>query len=238
MNKFIFLLVISFPVIGYSQTPRFAGSDGVPRYRQILNLSGEAIPVGNNSNIEGTPFLQPGWAFGIVTLTDGSVFSDSAINYSLSDGKLFVKRNANIYSIKHPVKEFLIHDPNPANESKTVHFQNGYPAIKKKDATTFYEVLSAGQSMQLLKWKHKKVEEINNYGGPVQSKYSLVQEFFIFDPKENKMLEFGTSVGLKLLTKKLPEYTDKILEYSSAHKLNLKKDEDLIRLFSFLDKTK
>ncbi len=52
------------------------------------------------------------------------------------------------------------------------------------------------------------------------------------------MVEMGMKVNLNDLRKNFPEYEKDIDLYLSSHKLNTKKNEDLIQLFSFLDLVK
>jgi hypothetical protein len=236
MNKFILFICILFTTICHAQAVwHYEGSDGVLQNIQFNDESGQPIPIGDHSNIDGSPLLQGKWAFGIIKLKNGYTFSDSSFNYSLFNDKLFFKRKNEMYPLNLPVKEFSIEGSEDLNEKKFYHFQNGFPAIDKKDSSTFYEILFEGNSLKLLKWEHKKIKEIYNYGGPFQSKYSLVQEFFVFYPKENKMVDLGIKVNLNALRKNLPEYSNQINAYNSTHKLNTKKDDDLIQLFSFLD---
>ncbi len=237
MNKFNLFVFILFPLLSNSQM-RYAGSDGIPRNREILDLSGQPIPVGSNSGIEGTPLLQSKWAYGVVVFENGATYNDSSVNYSLFDDKLFFKRNEKIYPVNYAVKEFSIENVEDSRGNKVHHFKNGFPemaGINKKNNYTFYEILFEGNSFELLKWKHKKIEEIYNYGGPLQTKYSLEQQYFIYFPIENKIVELGININLKELRKKIPAYSNQIETYHAAHKLNLKKDEDLIQLFLFLD---
>ena len=100
---------------------------------------------------------------------------------------------------------------------------------------TFYEILYGGSSFKLLKLLQKKVEAPYSYGIIGHRKYLLYQEYFIFLSKENKMIDLGKNPKEKILIKKLPKFSDQIKSYTSTHKLNIKNDDDLIQLFSFLD---
>ncbi len=240
MSKFILFICILFPVTSRSQYvgAKHIGSDGVPRNLEITNITGEPIPIGNHSNIDGTPLLQGKLAFAVLILKNGRTYSDSLVGYSLFDDKLFIKRNNRTYPINYPVREFLLENVEESSERKVYHFQNGFPAIngiKKNDSLTFYEVLFGGNYVKLLKWKHKKIKEIYAYASTFKSEYFLVEDFFVFFPKTNKIVELGIKVNINVLSKYLPEYSNQINAYTSSHKLNWKNDDDLIQLFSFLD---
>lgn len=236
MKRFILFVSFLFFKVSYSQVSgRFLNTDGVPRDVEFLDLSGRPMPINDHSNINGTPFLQKKWKFGIIELKNGNVFSDSSINYSLFDDKLFFRRDNNIYAIKYAVTGFSIENSEDSIQNKIYNFQNNFPAINRNDRSTFYEVLFAGKYLELLKWQHKKIKEIYNYSSPLQREFFLVQDYFIFFPKEKKIIELSSKVNLKELRKNLPTYSKQIDEYNATHKLNRKKKDDLIQLFSFLD---
>ncbi len=117
MNKVILFVFILFPLLSNSQM-RYAGSDGIPRNLEILDLSGQPIPIGSHSGIEGTPLLQSKWAYGVVVFENGGIYTDSSVNYSLFDNKLFFKRNENMYPVNDAVKEFSIEnlEDSPGNK--------------------------------------------------------------------------------------------------------------------------
>ncbi|MGH2564166.1 MAG: hypothetical protein ACRDE5_06620, partial [Ginsengibacter sp.] len=92
-----------------------------------------------------------------------------------------------------------------------------------------------GTSFKLLKLLYKKVHDTYNYGIGNHREYSLHQEYFIFQSKENKMIDLGMNPGVKILRKRLPKFSDQIKSYNSRHKVDAKNDDDLIQLFSFLD---
>ncbi len=237
MNKFILSVCILFSGVSHSQTLKgnYKGADGVPHNLEFQDAGGKIIPIGDRSGIYGSPLFKNAWGFGIIKLKNGIAFSDSAMGYSLYNDKLFFRRNGKIYLINYPAKEFSIEYAADSNENKIYNFQNGFPEIDKNDSLVFYEVLFSGHTISLLKLLNKKILEPYNYGIGGHREYSLFQEYFVFFPKENKMVELGIKASLNVLRKKLPEYSNQIKAFNSTHKLNTKKDDDLIRLFSFLD---
>ena len=236
MNKFILFVCVLFYEVSYPQiNGTYVGADGVPHNYQFFDATGNPIVINDHSNVEGSPLLQEKWVSGIIKLKNGLTFSDSAINFSLFDDKLFFKRNDETFPINYPVREFLIKYSADPNENKIYHFQNSFPAIDKKDSLTFYQILFEGNSIRLLKWQHKKVRSVYKYNEPFHREYFPVQEFFAFFPKENKITELGTRINLKELKKNLPKYSKQIDWYNSSHKLNSQKEDDLVQLFTFLD---
>ncbi len=237
MRQFILFICIVFITVIYAPkvSGQFASPDGIPRNLEFHDVAGTAIPIGDHSNVDGSPFLNNNWSLGILRLKNGAMFSDSSVNFSLFNDEFFLKRNDTIYPVNYPVTEFIISYTGDASEKKTYYFKNGFPANHNNDSLTFYEVLFGGRSLELLKWKHKKIQEINNYASVIKRQYVLTEEYFIFFPRENKMIELGPKVNLNILRKNLPEFKNQLTKYFSNRKLQIKSDGELIRLISFLD---
>jgi hypothetical protein len=58
--------------------------------------------------------------------------------------------------------------------------------------------------------------------------------FYIYDKTDKKMLALGSSLSLKSVKKVLPNYAAQIDAYVDANKLNLKKEEDMVKLLQQL----
>ena len=219
--------------VTYAQA--FEGSDGIPRNLEFDDVAGRPIPIADHSNIVGTPFFKDNWAFGIIRLVNGSMFSDSTMNYSLYNDGLFLKRGSNLYPVNYPVKEFIMSYAVAGNTRTPYYFKSGFPAIENNNTSTFYQILFKGNTMMLLKREHKKVKEIFIYSGSFQREYVLQQEYFVYMPKDNKMIQLGIKLNLNMLRKNLPAFALQLERYNSAHGSRIKTDGELIDLFTYLD---
>ena len=214
---------------------KLMGDDGIPHNLEFHNADGSIIPIGNSSDIAGSPLFNDQWGLGIVQFKNGIKFTDSTVGFSLYNGRLFFKKDNKAYSIDYPVAAFALKYPENPNEDKIYTFKNGFPAINGNDSLTFYEILYGGESIKLLMSLQKKVQETYSYGVGSRRQYSLKGELFIFLCKQNEMINLGTNPNEKSLKKKLRQFSDEIKSYLSTRKLNLKNDDDLIQLISNLD---
>src|SRR5665213_789435 len=136
MNKIILFICILFCKPCYSQNFTEAG----PQIYQFFDADKKPIQIGKDPGyIDGSPSFQDQWAYGILMLENGKVFSDSAINYSLYSGSIYIKKDGNIYPIDYPVKEFILESSNNTGEKKIYHFEKDFPPIHQNDSSTFYE---------------------------------------------------------------------------------------------------
>ena len=235
-NGILTLNCILYSVTSNAQIDmKFMGDDGIPHNLEFHNADGSIIPIGNNSDIAGSPLFKDQWGLGIVQFKNGIKFTDSTVGFSLYNGRLFFKKDNIAYSIDYPVTAFVLKYPENLNEDKIYSFKNGFPAINGNDSLTFYEILYGGESLKLLKCLQKKVQETYSYGVGGRKQYSLKEEFFIFLCKQNEMIDLGINPNEKTIAKKLKRFSNEIKSYLSTRKLNLKNDDNLIQLISNLD---
>jgi hypothetical protein len=242
MKKIIFFIsAIFFASPGFCQTVlsgRYMGSDGIQRDYQFLDGENNPIPIGDRGCIEGSPLLQSKWTFGILKLQNGQTIADSALNYSLYNNKLFFERNGSIYQVNKQVNEFFIQPSIDPSADKFFHFQKGFPAIDQNDYSSFYEVLFDGISIKLLKKDDKNIQVSYQYSGPIDRHYYTLHKFYVFIPKENRLIELGKRITLKDLRKNLTGYAAQIDAYTAAHKITNNEEADFLGLFEYLDKPK
>lgn len=242
MKKIIFFISVIFLASpGFCQTVlagKYIGSDGTQHNYQFLDGENKPILIGDRGNIQGSPLLQSEWTFGILKLQNGQSISDSALNYSLYNDKLFFKRNGNIYQVDKPVNEFFLRSSVDPLGDKFFHFQKGFPPINTYDYSSYYEVLFSGISIKFLKKDDADIQVNYQYNGPIDRHYHTLHKFFVFLPKENIMYDLGKKITLKDLKRNLPAYAAEIDAYTANHKIINNEEADFVPLFEYLDKPK
>ena len=237
MKIFIVFIYVMFSLMGYSQgfNEHHIGSDGVQGNLEFHDVDGNLIPIGYHPDINGTPMLNEKSGYASIIFKNRQPISDSMINYSLFDNKLFFIRNGQYYLINFPVKDFTIQYSENQGAKISYHFKSGFPTFEEFDSSTFFEVLLEGNSFEFLKWQHKRILESQNYGGAIEKEYSTLQEFLVYLPKENKMVSLGIKPTINGIKKSFPSYLNQIDSYITAHKTNFKKEGEYIQLFSYLE---
>ena len=237
------LLFVAFcsSIISFSQSRGFtgstyAGSDGVPHDLQFRDADGNLILIGDHPDVNGTPMLNDSSGYATILFRNGKKMADSLINYSLFDDKLFYKQKGKYYSFADPVMAFTISYPSQPAGKSGYYFKSGYPVYERNDNATFYEVLAESNTLQLLKWQHKKIVESQNYGSAPEREFVSVQEYIAFLPKENKLIGLGRKMSLKEVKKSLPAYAAQIDAYIAIHPINPKLEDQWMQLFEYLGK--
>lgn len=233
--KKITLLLLAFVLIkaDAQQVGKLAGSNGVPKYYEFYDNSGNRIPTAEMADVNGSPFLKEQWGKGVVKFRNGKEFTDT-MNYSLYENKLYYKKENKVFPISNAVDEFLLTYKNETGEEEVYFFKSGYPVADKNDINSFYEVVYKGAGLHLLKWEHKKISETADYGNVRTKEFAGVEQCYVYAAADNTMTYLPkTTAAVK---KALPQYAAAIDMYVSQHKMNWKDAKQLGALITFLDK--
>jgi len=199
---------------------------------QAYDISGKPIPTGNQFTIDGTAMLNERFENGIVRLKSGQQFKDVPLNFSLVSNELYFKKDSEQMVFVNPVEQFALPVKDNGKE-KTAFFKSGYPAIGRQNDKSFYQVLTGGPKLELLKYEYKTAREHYSYGGPVKKAYELRQRLYVYDVINGKIFEIGNSSAS--IKRSLPAYENDINEFASQNKVKFKNDHDIELLVAFIN---
>jgi len=231
MTKSFFLLAFTF-IVGNVMAQMIPGN-AVPTI-QFRDVNGRFIPAGENG-VQGSPYVFAEFGMGTIIMSNGMEAIDSNLNYSLLDHKLYFVKNKGMYIVNQPFKSFQLSNIDKDNNLVVKNFASGYPAIENNSPTTFYEVMADGNVFQLLKYAAKHIKETTVYGSAPIKEYTLDNIYCVYSRADKKMNLIGSSLSLKNLKKAVPEKSTQIDQLVDGLKLNLKKEEDLKKLFEKLN---
>ncbi|RNI25894.1 hypothetical protein [Rufibacter latericius] len=191
----------------------------------LEEVNGRPIRINQYVNVEGSPYLLDNWSKGTMTLTDGSKYKDIELKYDMVEGILLVKnKHGVVLEPLLPASEFSLEDP----FAKRV-FINGSTLEKDLSKNPYLEVLSTGK-VDLLKRNYKVIREEKAYNSAsITKRFVELSTYFI--KKGDKLIKVKNDAKSVLAV--LGTNQDVLKEYISANKLNLKEDEDLVKLFAF-----
>lgn len=228
INAILLSLVLSNSSINAQvRGGNYAGSDGVPRDIQFRDNNGKIIPIGA-SDVAGSPLLNEYPGKVQVTLLNDLIVEYAQGNYSLYDNKLFIVKEGDYYPVNTAVKKFTLQYPAIAKTKALYTFQAGYPKIGDNHEGTFYEILAANQQVQFLKWAHKKIRQTEGYGGTGEKKLVELQNYYLFDITNKKMINIGSKLNTNQIKNGLIAINN---SYESIlQSKNIKSEEDLIAI--------
>jgi|LauGreDrversion4_2_1035121.scaffolds.fasta_scaffold02251_10 hypothetical protein len=193
----------------------------------IKDNQGRVISVQKYTDIQGTPFLVDTWTKAIVRLKSNGNFSNISVKYDLVEDQLLfrdVKSDQPMEFIDQVLEFKLIAD----DESWSI-FKKGFKASDGNTSNNFYQVLYDGGT-QLLKRKVKKVIEDRPYSSAVTVKtFQEIETYYL--AKANEPLKIKKDK--KQILTVLADHAAELEKYIQENKLNVKEDEDLIKLIAY-----
>ncbi len=180
--------------------------------------------------IKGTPFLVDEWLKGSFTLLDSTTYSNVDLKYDLYNEMLVVK----------DARTGRLIAPEPASiQSFTFSGRNflalSVPEFEGNSKVLFWEIIYQGN--RLVGRHINKILKEANYEGAYNSDkpYDELQETkprYVYRNIENELVVFKKNK--KSIMKAFPA-SGEIEKYIKSEKLNLKKEEDIIRLAAYMD---
>jgi hypothetical protein len=228
--KYFFIFLAFAPFSAAAQSPLTTTENkSAYAFLNMYGLNGKLIPVNAQFNSEGFPYFTESFTKGVVKFSNGIQSSDLFINYNLLDNTLRFRKDSTEYIMMDVVSAFILTDVTGVN----CEFKNNFPAVAKKTKATFYQVLSDGNKIKLLKYTSKKVVSNYKYGLAETTKIESISEYYILDVANAKLIEIRKSI--KSIIKALPSYTGTIDKYISKSAPDVKNDEQLVTFVKYLD---
>jgi len=181
------------------------------------------------TDVEGTPYLAEKWSRGKVTLKNGKRYQYDSLKYDLMDDKLVFVDAGKMMHFAEPVAEFEIND---AKNGSTLIYKNGFPPTDALTQASFFQILN-NDKIGLYKKVNKSITESKQYGSAVVNKtFNTTYSYF----------SLKNGIFSKIVPNKksiLALFEDKenqLNEYLKNQKVDFKNDNDLEKIFTYLNK--
>ncbi|WP_343523310.1 hypothetical protein [Pedobacter sp.] len=217
--KYIFLMLTFISLKSYSQyalTP-------------FADVQGTMLREIKYEDVKGSPYLSDNWTLGKVTTKSGKQYVDVPLKYNVMDDKLIFKHeNGNQMYFVEPVTAFELNNLISGTSAK---FVSGLPAIDHYNALSYYEVIFSGP-ISLFKKTNKVITESKEYGSALINKSfnTTLNYFTLSDGKISKI-----TPNRKAISTLFPSKEQQLNDYLKKEKIDLKNDEDLKKLFAYLN---
>lgn len=179
-------------------------------------------------NIEGSYFFLPDYSRAILVFNSDKFYQDIPVKLNLLDNEVIYQAdNGGEMVVSTPVHEIRF------TGDKKALFRNGYPAINKLNANTYYQVLDSGKAVLL---KHYLVTYWDDkpYNNPTPTRtYEQKQEFFISMGGKMYALDKGNA---NAVTDALADKKDQVAAFIKSNGLKFKKDEDYTAVIDYYNK--
>lgn len=195
----------------------------------LQDVTGNPIMLQQYIDVQGSPFYNPEWITGKMTLVSNKVYKNVNMKYDQLKDKVYVKaNNGDMILLGDKVKEFTLDYPVMGATSEKI-FRLGYFNIPDATADSYFEVLADGKT-QLLKRSTKIIQENKEYNSASSTKtFVEIVKYYIVTQGNGTQIKKDKKSILKALTDKQP-----LLEtYIKDNALNLKLDTDIAKLVTY-----
>ena len=182
------------------------------------------------SDIKGMPYLLKNWAIGSVKSSNNVEKKGLMLNFDEIENQLLIKgSNGELMSVSPPAVAFSISDNNVSRL-----FKLGYAPTSTTDIHSFFEILVDGK-IQFLKRNKKGISENKEYSGNVVK--SITDDIRYYMVIQNN-IPIQVKLDQKSILPLLIDKESEVMVYLKDSKLNLKKQEDIIKLIYYYNTLK
>lgn len=187
------------------------------------------LMVIKHTDVEGSPYFYNFWVKGKVTLKNGKSYSNDSLKFDLVDDKLIFKNDdGTLMYFAEPVGAFDLLD----KDSKVLHFKNGLPASNGLNAESYFQIIYDGK-IPLFKRTGKFITESKQYNSA--STIKSFNTIFNYYTLQNEAL-IKVSLNKKTIVALFGIKEEQLNDYLKQEKIDLKKDDDLNKLFTYFNK--
>jgi hypothetical protein len=192
---------------------------------QLKDSQGMRVNVKSYGDMKGDPYLTKDWSTASVKLQNGQTYEGVNVRYDLLEDQLtFKTAEGSELAFATPVSEFKItYDEKGSPVTKV--FRSGF---KGTTDNSFYEVLHDG-NVKVLKKHGKQIETVQEYNSPpTKSITDRIKYFYVLNNELVELKKDTKSLGVVFGSK-----SAEVEKYIKENKLNVKKDEDLVKAFAY-----
>jgi len=171
--------------------------------------------------VEGSPYFNSKYANGSIKTVSQKEFDIKNVRYNLETQQLEYTENDNIYAIQDSVQSFTLLD--------SVGNSHQFTKLKSGQSEGFYEAVADGNVVLLKQYSVKK--EIVEDWFTKKKTNKLVPHAVYFTNKGGILQKFTPSA--KNIAMVLANKKDKVSAYIKNEQLDLKQDDDLIKVFKY-----
>lgn len=197
---------------------------------QVLLVDINGVPYKERSliDLEGSPFFNDQFLKGSITLDDKSVFKNIFLRYDLESGELVYRKaiSSNSMLPNGRVIGFTIEQPN----GTVANFRGVFKGDDKVDG--FYQVLYDGGFSLLKRVKKRLVEKVEyNSSSKTKTLFTTTNYYIQKATGDLELVKADKKSFIKVFGKEA-----EINDFVAKENINLKNEDDMIKLVSYLNK--
>ncbi len=231
MKRILIVLVNMVPLFAMCQPGTMSASQ--TSFSTLLkDIRGTPIPINASYQVTGSLFYPKDYCEASIKVKNGKKYDSVSVKLNLQDNDVYVKFGDGIEMIATIPLENI--DFSGCENNKKTTFKSGFPAIEKQTDKSFYQVLSSG-NLLLLKYANLSYRDEVPYGtATVTRNYETQPSYYAFSPEKGiiRLKDNGTVLGL------VPAQKAEIEKFVNDQGIKVKRENDLVKLFDFINSLK
>lgn len=226
MKRILFAVLLCSPLFGLAQATFMTESNTF-----LSDINGNPIFTKAEYNAEGSPYFSDRYCNANIKVMNGKHYRDMPVKLNLLDNRVIYRApNGSEMEAITPLES--IHFNACDGRSTMTLFRSGYPLTGQLNERTYYQVLDSGK-LQLLKYWRVQYTDQKPYSSAVTiRKFDVKPEYYAYRPETGMVkLEKGNETALDILLEK----KNKASQFVNEQRLKLRKEDDLVKLFAFLN---
>lgn len=224
----VLVILIAASTVAHSQT--LGNNNGYQL--DAYDVKGKVL-TGAVKATEGSALLNPDWGTGMVKFKNGYWVKSMSLKFDLEKNELYFQKADMQLSFVDTVREFII-NYNIDGNGAAAFFRSGYPAVARNTPETFYEVLSDGPKLQLIKYRTRIMLQRNNYGEGYTNYYKENTQLYWYQPSSGKIVKLKKVPDE--LVEDFPEFKAWVSEFQKNKQYRFRNDEELMELCLYINK--
>jgi hypothetical protein len=188
-------------------------------------LTYRAINTEKYSGVKGSPFVFETEMKGVVTTDKGS-YQVENMKYNCYDNIVQYTKNEEVFEITDPILHFEFFSK-PSDATPSIKFEKGFSGNGIKP-DQFARVFTQGK-IKFIRLDAKSLTDMNEINVGVVKTFADVTKWYLVKDGSVSLVKLNKSE----ITALLSDQADAVQQYINAQSLNLKKEEDCVKLINY-----
>lgn len=226
MNKLISILLFIL-LFGVQSLAQLISNDVGLSLRTI----GSKIDLNRFPDVKGSPYLIDTWQNGIILIEKVNRIELNKIKFNCFQNQIEYEEDGKVYTPLKRYTEFIINDLDENNNSIKRIFRNEF--VSEQEFQTYFEVLFDGETKLLQKYAVR----IEEYAEPLSlnkiKRFNKIPQLYVYKSKNQSLIKIKKDK--KTILRTFENKSEQIAKYISSNTLNLKNEEDIIKICAYYD---
>ena len=226
MNRLFILLILKLFCIAPINAQLLTNDVGLS-----LRTTGSKIDLNRFPDVKGTPYLNDSWQKGTIIIEKVTRIELNKIKFNCFQNQLEYEEESKVFTPTKKYAEFTLFDVDENNQAKKRIFRNEF--VSNQEFQTYFEVLFDGET-KLLKKYAARIEE---YAEPLSlnkiKRFNKIPQLYVYKSENQSLIKIKKDK--KSILSIFENKSEQVAKYISSNTLNLKDEEDIIKIWAYYD---